>query len=233
VEKIEQVVRLIRSKGVSVWFITQNPSDLPDSVLGQIGNRVQHALRAYTPNDQKALRAAARSFRVNEAFDTEEALQTLGVGEALISVLDEQGIPTIVDRANILPPRSSMNAISPDLLSDAIATCPLLEKYARAEDNFSAYEELQEIREEDARRAEVEAMREAAAKQRAAARKTTSSRSSTTRKSTASRSTASRKPTTARKRQTPLEKAVNSAANTIGREIGKKVVRGLFGTFLR
>ena len=233
VEKIEQVVRLIRSKGVSVWFITQNPSDLPDSVLGQIGNRVQHALRAYTPNDQKALRAAARSFRVNEAFDTEEALQTLGVGEALISVLDEQGIPTIVDRANILPPRSSMNAISPDLLSDAIAACPLLEKYARAEDNFSAYEELQEIREEDARRAEVEAMREAAAKQRAAARKTTSSRSSTTRKSTASRSTASRKTTTARKRQTPLEKAVNSAANTIGREIGKKVVRGLFGTFLR
>ena len=88
VEKVEQVVRLIRSKGVSVWFITQNPSDIPDSVLGQIGNRVQHALRAYTPNDQKALRAAARSFRVNPAFDTEEALQALGVGEALVSVLD-------------------------------------------------------------------------------------------------------------------------------------------------
>ena len=94
VEKVEQVVRLIRSKGVSVWFITQNPSDLPDSVLGQIGNRVQHALRAYTPNDQKALRAAARSFRANPAFDTEEALQALGVGEALVSMLDEKGVPS-------------------------------------------------------------------------------------------------------------------------------------------
>ena len=105
VEQVEQVVRLIRSKGVSVWFITQNPADLPDSVLGQIGNRVQHALRAYTPNDQKALRAAARSFRVNPAFNTEEVLQALGVGEALVSVLDEKGTPTIVDKAGILPPQ--------------------------------------------------------------------------------------------------------------------------------
>ena len=99
---MEQVVRLIRSKGVSVWFITQNPSDLPDSVLGQIGNRVQHALRAYTPNDQKALRSAAKSFRANPAFDTEEALQALGVGEALVSVLDEKGVPTVVEREDII-----------------------------------------------------------------------------------------------------------------------------------
>ena len=118
VEKVEQVVRLIRSKGVSVWFITQNPTDLPDSVLGQIGNRVQHALRAYTPNDQKALRAAARSFRVNEKFDTEEALQALGVGEALVSVLDEKGVPSIVEKAGILPPRSSMEAVADDVIAE-------------------------------------------------------------------------------------------------------------------
>ncbi len=222
IEKVEQVVRLIRSKGVSVWFITQNPSDLPDSVLGQIGNRVQHALRAYTPNDQKALRAAARSFRVNKAFDTEEVLQALGVGEALVSVLDEDGIPTIVDRANILPPRSSMNAVSPAELSAVTSAGLLKNKYGVTEDSFSAYEELQEIREEQQRVAEAEARREAAAQQRAAARKTTTTRKTTTRKTTSSR-----------KKQTALEKAVNSAANTIGREIGKKVVRGIFGTFLR
>ena len=103
VDKVEQVVRLIRSKGVSVWFITQNPTDIPESVLGQIGNRVQHALRAYTPNDQKALNAAAKSFRVNEAVDTAEAIQASGVGEALVSVLDPDGIPSIVQKANILP----------------------------------------------------------------------------------------------------------------------------------
>ena len=222
IEKVEQVVRLIRSKGVSVWFITQNPSDLPDSVLGQIGNRVQHALRAYTPNDQKALRAAARSFRVNKAFDTEEVLQALGVGEALVSVLDEDGIPTIVDRANILPPRSSMNAVPPAELSAVTSASLLKNKYGVTEDSFSAYEELLEIREEQQRAAEAEARREAAAKQRAAARKAATTRKTSTRKTTSSR-----------KKQTALEKAVNSAANTIGREIGKKVVRGIFGTFLR
>lgn len=217
VEKVEQVVRLIRSKGVSVWFITQNPSDLPDSVLGQIGNRVQHALRAYTPNDQKALRAAARSFRVNKAFDTEEALQALGVGEALVSVLDEKGIPTIVDRANILPPRSAMNAVPAAQLQAVISASPLNGKYAVTEDSISAYEELQQIREAQQREAQEAARKAAAAKQRAASKKTS----------------ASRKSSSSRKKQTPLEKAVNSAANTIGREIGKKVVRGIFGTFLR
>ncbi|MBR4799126.1 MAG: DUF853 family protein, partial [Clostridia bacterium] len=102
-EKVEQVIRLIRSKGVSVWFITQNPSDIPESVLSQIGNRVQHALRAYTPNEQKALRYAAKSFRVNPEFDTETVLQELATGEALVSVLDAKGVPGMVQRANILP----------------------------------------------------------------------------------------------------------------------------------
>ncbi|MBQ9922794.1 MAG: DUF853 family protein, partial [Clostridia bacterium] len=125
IEKVEQVVRLIRSKGVSVWFITQNPTDIPDSVLGQIGNRVQHALRAYTPNDQRALNAAAKSFRTNPEFDTAEAIQSLGVGEALISVLDSEGIPAVVERANILPPKSSMSAVDDVKLKDAIFSSSL------------------------------------------------------------------------------------------------------------
>lgn len=146
-EKVEQVVRLIRSKGVSVRFITQNPSDIPDSVLVQIGNRVQHALRAYTPNDQKALRAAARSFRINPAFNTEEALQALGVGEALVSVLDEKGVPSIVEKAGILPRRSSMSAAPEVAVKGTIQSSPLNNKYGQAEDRRSAYEVLKEVRE--------------------------------------------------------------------------------------
>jgi len=144
-----------------VWFITQNPTDLPDSVLGQIGNRVQHALRAYTPKDQKALRAAARSFRENPAFDTEDALQALGVGEALVSVLDEKGVPSIVDKAGILPPRSSMSAAAEEEIVKLIETCPLADKYAEAEDRESAYEILEDIRAEEQAQAE-EAARQAA-----------------------------------------------------------------------
>ncbi|MBO4990722.1 MAG: DUF853 family protein [Firmicutes bacterium] len=225
VDQVEQVVRLIRSKGVSVWFITQNPSDLPDSVLGQIGNRVQHALRAYTPNDQKALRAAARSFRENPAFNSEEALQALGVGEALVSVLDEKGIPSVVDRASILPPRSSMNAAALEAIQNVIESSPLRDKYTQVEDRRSAYELLTE---EQNRKAEEEAQakrQEELEKQREKDRKATASRTSTKRTS----STKSSSSSSARKRQTALEKTINSAANTVGREIGKSLIRGLFG----
>ena len=138
VEKVEQVVRLIRSKGVSVWFITQNPSDIPDSVLGQLGNRVQHALRAYTPNEQKYVRAAARSFRENPAFNTEEAILNLAVGEALVSLLDKDGIPGVVQRANILPPHSSMAAVEAYAIQSSIDKSPLKQKYGTAVDNESA-----------------------------------------------------------------------------------------------
>ena len=206
-EKVEQVVRLIRSKGVSVWFISQSPSDLPDTVLGQIGNRIQHALRAYTPKDQKALKAAAQSFRTNKNFDTEEALQALGVGEALVSVLDEKGIPTIVEKANILPPRSSMNAVVPDVIARNIRENPLNPKYAKAEDRESAFEELQDL----AKQAQKEAEKE----EKKAAK--TSSKKSSTKKTT-------------RKKQSAFDKAISSAANTVGREIGKKLVRGLLGS---
>ena len=218
-DKVEQVVRLIRSKGVSVWFISQSPSDMPDSVLGQIGNRVQHALRAYTPKDQKALRAAAQSFRENKNFDTEEVLQALGVGEALVSVLDEKGIPTIVQKANILPPRSSMNAVEEGVIQDNIDANPLKRKYENAKDRESAYEILQEEAEEQREQEEKEAKRAAKeAEKKAAAKKSTSSRSTSSRKSTS------------RKSKSAFDKVVTSAANTVGRELGKKLVRGILGS---
>ncbi|MBR6475824.1 MAG: DUF853 family protein, partial [Lachnospiraceae bacterium] len=122
-EKIEQVVKLIRSKGVGIYFITQNPKDIPDGVLAQLGNKVQHALRAYTPADQKGLRAAASSFRENPEFDTYTTLQELGTGEALVSVLDEKGIPTIAKRAKILPPQSYMGMIDDGERDRQINSC--------------------------------------------------------------------------------------------------------------
>lgn len=243
VEKVEQVVRLIRSKGVSVWFISQNPSDLPESVLGQIGNRVQHALRAYTPNDQKALRYAARSFRANPAFNTEAVLQELGVGEALVSVLDEKGVPTMVQRANILPPHSSLNAVDANDIAQVVSKSPLKRKYDKVIDRESAYELLEEERiaqeKEEARLAKEE---ERLSKQnrrtvsgggyatRSSSSRSTSSRSTTSRSSGSSRSTSTRSTSSRRSTKSPVEKMVNSTANTVGREIGKRLVRGLFGT---
>ena len=227
VEKVEQVVRLIRSKGVSVWFITQNPTDLPDSVLGQIGNRIQHALRAYTPNDQKALRAAAKSFRTNENFNTEEALQALGVGEALVSVLDEKGIPTIVERGGILPPRSSMNAATAEQIQSVIDASPLKNKYDAIEDRRSAYEIISEEQEAEAKREAEEAEQLAKEKERAAKEKERAA------KEKARRTTSSRRTTSTRKRQSALEKTINSTANTVGRELGKQIVRGIMGSFFK
>lgn len=216
VEKVEQVTRLIRSKGVSVWYITQNPTDIPDSVLGQIGNRVQHALRAYTPNDQKALNAAAKSFRTNPNFNTAEAIQALGVGEALVSVLDSDGVPSVVERANILPPKSSMKAVDGILLQSVVLASLLRDKYAAEEDRESAFEQLNEEREEAAKaeaeaKAKEEKEKEKAEKAKSAKKKTSSGR----------------------KKTTAFERAVNSTANTIGREVGKKIVRGIFDTFFK
>ena len=128
-EKIEQVVRLVRSKGVGVYFITQSPADIPMTILGQLGNRIQHALRAYTPLDQKAVKVAAQTFRTNPSFDTEEAITTLKTGEALVSFLDEHGAPGVVERATILPPQSYMGAISQEVRKLIIASSPLRDKY--------------------------------------------------------------------------------------------------------
>lgn len=143
-EKIEQVVRLIRSKGVGVYFISQNPADMPDSILGQLGNRVQHTLRAYTPKDQKAVKTAAQTFRANPAFDTETAITELGTGEALVSFLDEKGAPQPVERAFILPPQSQIGPITPEERKALTTSSVLYRFYSEAVDRESAYELLTE-----------------------------------------------------------------------------------------
>jgi len=141
-DKIEQVVRLIRSKAVGVYFVTQNPLDVPDIVLGQLGNRVQHALRAYTPRDEKAVKAAASTMRANPALDTEKAITELGVGEGLVSFLDEKGRPSIVQRAFILPPASRIGAITPDERKAVLQKSPVKGVYDTPVDRDSAYEKL-------------------------------------------------------------------------------------------
>ncbi|WP_330985416.1 MULTISPECIES: helicase HerA-like C-terminal domain-containing protein [Enterobacterales] len=142
-DKIEQVIRLIRSKAVGVYFVSQNPSDIPDNVLGQLGNRVQHALRAFTPKDQKAVKTAAQTMRANPAFDTEKAIQELGTGEALISFLDEKGSPSVVERAMVIAPCSRMGPVTDDERNGLINNSPLYGKYEDAVDRESAFEKLQ------------------------------------------------------------------------------------------
>jgi DNA helicase HerA-like ATPase len=141
-QKIEQVVRLIRSKGVGVYLVTQNPLDVPDAVLGQLGNRVQHALRAFTPRDQKAVRAAAETFRANPGVDVEKAISELSVGEALVSFLDSKGTPTPVERAFVVPPRSRLAPLTADERAQVLQTSPLRGRYDTPIDRESAYEKL-------------------------------------------------------------------------------------------
>ena len=154
-EKVEQVVRLIRSKGIGIYFVTQNPLDLPDSVLGQLGNRVQHALRAFTPKDQKAVKAAAQTFRPNPCLDVEQVITQLEVGEALVSVLDGKGTPGVVERALIVPPRSRLTPLTPDERARIVRGSVLYGQYEKSFDRESACEKLQaraarEVKEEPA-----------------------------------------------------------------------------------
>ena len=163
VSKIEQVIRLIRSKGVGIFFITQSPTDIPENILGQLGNRVQHALRAYTPKDQKAVKTAAETFRANPAFDTYNTLLELGTGEALVSFLDEKGAPSIVERAKILFPLSQIGAITEDQRKQIINSSRLYGRYDHVIDRESAYELIMKATEEaEKQKAELEAEEEAA-----------------------------------------------------------------------
>lgn len=141
-DQVEQVVRLIRSKGVGVYFVTQSPLDIPDAVLGQLGNRVQHALRAFTPKDQKAVRSAAQTFRPNPALDVEQVITELGVGEALVSVLDEQGIPSVVERALVYPPRTQLAPLAPAERQQIVRQSAIYGHYEQTIDRESAYETL-------------------------------------------------------------------------------------------
>jgi DNA helicase HerA-like ATPase len=155
-QKIEQVVRLIRSKGVGVYFCTQNPIDVPDKILGQMGNRVQHTLRAFTPRDQKAVRAAAETFRLNPNLNVEQAITELGVGEALVSFLDEKGMPNIVERTFIIPPRSQIGPITPEQRSQIIKSSLVFDHYQEQLDRESAYEVLKQKTADAAKAAEEE-----------------------------------------------------------------------------
>ena len=233
VEKVEQVVRLIRSKGVGVYFVTQNPLDLPDSVLGQLGNRVQHALRAFTPRDQKAVRAAAQTFRANPALDVEQVIGELGVGEALVSCLGDKGIPGIVDRTLICPPRSRIGPLTPDERKLIVSRSPVAGRYEALVDRESAYEKL-------AARADQGAQSGSAAPPRAPAddwnRQVEESYGSSAPRPRTRPSGAAR-PAGPRRSDSVLESAVKSAtrsaASSVGREIGRQLLRGLLGSLKR
>ncbi len=244
-QKIEQVVKLIRSKGVGIYFITQNPADIPDEVLAQLGNKVQHALHAYTPAEQRGIRAAANSFRVNPEFDTVEALQNLAIGEALVSVLDKEGIPTVVEKTRILPPQSLMGAIDDAVRTGMIQSCALYSKYSQFVDRDSAYEflcRLEQTKQENAQREaeEKERMKEEAAaekermKQEAAAEKERLKQEAAEERARQKEEAAAIKAAEAeeRRKKQAVSSVASSAAGTIGREVGNllgKTVGGSFG----
>ena len=227
VQKIEQVVKLIRSKGVGIYFISQSPSDIPDSVLAQLSNRVQHALRAYTPSEQKAVKAAAQTFRTNPAFDTQTAIMELGVGEALVSCLDENGVPGIVQRAFILPPQSRMGTITDEERRAVIDASGMKQKYDKAIDNFSAYEYFEQQNEEQEKE-EQEAAEKAAKQAAKEEKKAAKSAKSTTTKRTSTAAKAAKKTKSAASKA--MTRVTNSAMSTIGRELGRSIIRGIFGS---
>ncbi len=220
VQKVEQVVKLIRSKGVGVYFITQSPSDLPATVLAQLSNRVQHALRAYTPQEMKAVKAAAQSFRANPAFSTEDAIMDLGVGEALVSCLDEEGKPQIVERAKIICPQSGMCAIDDNMRQQVIRNSSIYGKYDRQIDRQSAYEDLQRITAAEQQPQPSTVWQPTTTTRQS--RPYTAPRQTYTQPR---RTTTTRTTTTRRSSSSPI----NTMANTIGREVGKSLVRGLMG----
>ncbi len=221
VDKVEQVVKLIRSKGVGVYFITQQPSDVPDPVLAQLGNKVQHALRAYTPNEQKAVRAAAQGFRPNPAFDTREAILDLGTGEALVSFLDEKGRPSVVERATILPPQSLMGPIDDKRREAEIRYDELFGKYETAVDNESAYEIIHADKQKEAEAAAQAEAEKLAQKQKELEEKEQAKAEREKEKEERARQ--------ARKKNSTASKIKNSAVNAVGREIGRSFTRGILG----
>ena len=224
VQKLVQVVKLIRSKGVGVYFVSQSPSDIPDEVLAQLSNRVQHALRAYTPAEQKALRAAARAFRVNPAFDTEQALMELGVGEALVSLLDEHGVPAVVERARILPPQSRMGAADAEDVQACIQRDELDLKYRSTFDRESAYEIIQRANEQLAAQQQQQAADAAAEKQRQ--KEAAAAERQRQRGQAAAEKAAAQKTATVTK---AAQRAANSAASSVARSMSTNLVNSVAG----
>ena len=210
IKKIEQVVRLIRSKGVGIYFVTQNPLDVPESVLGQLGNRVQHALRAFTPKDQKAVKAAAQTFRTNPKLNTKEVITQLGVGEALVSVLDEKGAPTIVEHTKIRPPESRMGPATATERNAVIADSPVKGIYDEAVDRKSAFERLQ-------------ARAEAAAEDNAAIEKDRKYKKPKVKKKKTSRSSS----------RSTTNTIIRSATKIVTSRMGQQLVRGILGSIFK
>lgn len=207
-QKIEQTVKLIRSKGVGVYFVTQNPLDVPESVLAQMGNRIQHALRAYTPREQKAVKTAAETFRPNPNFDTQTAITELGKGEALVSVLDPKGVPTMVERTLIRPPSGRMGPITSEERKVLIANSPVYGEYEKQVDRESAFEILQ-----------AKAKKAAEAKEQAAAEK--------------SEARATRASTSGYQRESATDRFVKNVAGSVGRTLGSSVARQIGNALVR
>ncbi len=250
--KIEQVVKLIRSKGVGIYFITQNPKDIPEGIMGQLGNKVQHALRAYTPAEQKAAKAAAQSFRENPDFDTYEAITELATGEALVSVLDEEGIPTVVQRCTILPPQSQMGALDDVIRKDEMINNLLYAKYTQELDRESAYEILEkkvlaeaeaEAEEAAAKEAEKQKLKEEAAAKKAAEKEAAALEKQKEKEAAAAEKDRIKKEEAAKKaaekeeaakdrrKKSAIKKVASSATGTIGREIGNEIGEAIGGKF--
>jgi DNA helicase HerA-like ATPase len=234
-QKIEQVVRLIRSKGVGVYFVTQNPLDIPDTVLGQLGNRVQHALRAYTPRDQKAVQAAAETFRPNPKLDTAQAITELEVGEALVSFLDEKGRPGMVERAYIIPPASQIGPITDAERSEIIANSLVAGVYEKVVDRESAYEKL---------KGRVAAKQPENAPSKPVGNAQASPNASAGTSGGASGSSIGGSVTdmlgglfggggSSRRKDTVVEAIVKSAARSIGSQVGREIIRGVLGSILK
>ena len=239
-EKIEQVVRLIRSKGVGIYFVTQNPLDLPESVLGQLGNRVQHALRAFTPKDQKAVKTAADTFRANPEFKVEQAITELGVGEALISCLDEKGIPQIVERAWVMPPYSSFSPISPEQRQVLISQSIVAGIYEKSLDRESAFELLQnKVAERQQQAVQVEQEKQLAKEQEALAKQQAKEAEAMAKQQAREQERIAKEQQKeaereAKQREKLIQDTVGtfakSAARSLGGSTGQKIVRGLLGS---
>lgn len=222
VDKIEQVVRLIRSKGVGIYFISQSPADIPDSVLGQLGNRIQHALRAYTPKDQQSVKVAAQTFRPNPAFSTEAAITELGIGEALVSVLDEKGSPTPVERVMVAPPASRIGPLTPEERVEVMARSPYKAIYSQVVDRESAYEILKQRIDQQAQIAQQEKLQiqqEKLDKQQRIEQERMAKEQQKAQRSGS-------------RRESATEALAKSAARAIGSNLGRQIVRGLLGSLL-
>jgi DNA helicase HerA-like ATPase len=219
-EKIEQVVRLIRSKGVGVYFVTQNPLDIPDTVLGQLGNRVQHALRAFTPRDQKAVKSAATTLRANPKLDVEAAITELGVGEALVSFLDEKGRPCVVERAFVAPPGTRIGPITAQERDKLIKSSPVAGAYEKAEDRESAYEKLTQRVAEETPEVKPAAANAGVPAPAAGGGGLLDALGGFLGGSTGPRGG---------RREGAVEAAAKSAARSIGSQVGREIVRGVLG----